>query len=168
MRTTRSIALTIALAATPLAAAAPTHAAAEAESVATEATDGGEETTDAEPTPKEDEGGDKTGLWGLLGLLGLAGLLGGKKKKEVDVRTADHVRTTDRTPNRTTTVRDDRRDDVVIDDHTRRDGVTDVRREGVDYDDHRRNDGLQGRVDDRFGDGDGRLDGDDLKGNNRR
>ena len=48
-------------------------------------------------------------------------------------------------------------DDVrVVDGNNNRVGGTDTRR-----------DGIAGKADDRFGDGDGRLDGDDLPGNRR-
>lgn len=42
-------------------------------------------TTLAAQDDPNDNGGDKTGLWGLLGLLGLAGLLG-RKRDDADHR----------------------------------------------------------------------------------
>lgn len=129
MRTTRSIALILALAAAPLTAVAPAHAQ---NTPSNEAPASGTVTTQAEETTStsEEKGEDKGFPWGLLGLLGLAGLLGmgGRKREETEVR---HTITT--------------RADVTS-----------------------RTDGLTQRADDRFGDGDGRLDRDDLPGTGRR
>lgn len=145
MRTTRSIALTLALAAAPLTAVAPAHAqntpsneAPASGTVTTQAepsngkSSSGTMTTQAEETTSasEEKDEDKGFPWGLLGLLGLAGLLGmgGRKREETEVR---HTTTT--------------RTDVTS-----------------------RTDDLTQRADDRFGDGDGRLDRDDLPGTGRR
>lgn len=145
MRTTRSIALTLALAAAPLTAVAPAHAqntpsneAPASGTVTTQAepsnckSSSGTVTTQAEETTStsEEKDEDKGFPWGLLGLLGLAGLLGmgGRKREETEVR---HTTTT--------------RTDVTT-----------------------RTDDLTQRADDRFGDGDGRLDRDDLPGTGRR
>lgn len=178
MRTTRSIALTLALAAAPLTAVAPAHAQ---NTPSNEAPASGTVTTQAEPSngkpssgtvttqaeeststststsTSEEKDEDKGFPWGLLGLLGLAGLLGmgGRKREETEVR---HTTTP---PRQTETYRPEARtDDVrVVDSHD----TTTTRADATS-----RTDGLTQRADDRFGDGDGRLDRDDLPGTGRR
>lgn len=150
MRTTRSIALTVALAAAPLAAVSAPAVASESPSVAvSDAASADSSTTSSSSADTEDKDEDGGFPWGLLGLGGLLGLLGlgGRKKAEPEIRTADHVRQTE------TYRPTERRDDVRV-------------VEGNSTDTYRTN-GVAGKVDDRFGDGDGRLDGDDLR-NNRR
>lgn len=154
MRSTRSIALAIALAATPVAAVTAPAAMASETSSASEST-----TTSSESTENnEDDGFDFP--WGLLGLLGLAGLLGGRKKEQPEVGHTPRDRTTDtyraNDTHRTDATRRDNDDVRVVDANNNRVGGTDTRR-----------DGIAGRADDRFGDGDGRLDGDDLPGERR-
>ena len=95
MRTTRSIALTLALAAAPLTAVAPAHAqntpsneAPASGTVTTQAepsngkSSSGTVTTQAEETTStsEEKDEDKGFPWGLLGLLGLAGLRHGSER----------------------------------------------------------------------------------------
>lgn len=176
MRTTRSIALTLALAAAPLTAVAPAHAqntpsneAPASGTVTTQAepsngkpssgtvTTQAEESTSTSTSTSEEKDEDKGFPWGLLGLLGLAGLLGmgGRKREETEVR---HTTTP---PRQTETYRPEARtDDVrVVDSHD----TTTTRADATS-----RTDGLTQRADDRFGDGDGRLDRDDLPGTGRR